>query len=249
MWLLRWLHLQRIRVQARSLRLTNSSCYLEWLSLLRSKWIAVSFDVKHTEELHHLKMRWTSMSPSLGFDLAVQITLVTMYYQSRRIQIPCPSALAFQANLPPLSPCCTLIQCGIWIIHTMHVFIRPLKTGPHRTATLAFPALSSSRLSRDMHLSRNSIESLTITIRAKGELPGSAPLVIWNYKTVPSYPPTRGGSMQWCIFVGLDPKDPLCKTKCLQRALEDCQLGLPLKTHENFSRAVRLKDFYMCVSR
>lgn len=146
-WLVRWLHLQRIRVQARSHRLTNSSCYLDWLSLLRSKRTALSSN----EELHHFKMHWASTLPSLGFDLTVQITLVTMYYERRRIQMPCPSPLAFQANLSPLSPCCTLIQCGMWSIHTMHVFIQPLQTGPHKTATLAFPAVSSSRLSRDMH--------------------------------------------------------------------------------------------------
>lgn len=137
-WLLRCLHLQRIKVPARSCRLTNSSCYFEWLSSQAKQQMDCSgrgCESNSREDTLDINIAM------LGFNLALPITLVTM--QHRRIQMLCLSRPAFKANLPRLSPCCALMQCDIWIIHTIHVFVRPLQTGPHRTATSAFPAFSS----------------------------------------------------------------------------------------------------------
>lgn len=77
--------------------------------------------------------------------------------------------------------------------------------GPHRTATAPLPALSSRpetrttppvparRTGGEVH---NLIKCLTFPIREQAKWPGSVPPAIWNYRTVPGDPPTRGGSTQ-----------------------------------------------------
>lgn len=92
--------------------------------------------------------------------------------------MPCPSSAAFKANLPPLSPFCALMQCGVCPKHATPALPRPTQEGPHRTAASLFPALSSSRLRCRAQMgpshcsSLNSIACLTVTVRAEA---GSVP--------------------------------------------------------------------------
>lgn len=89
---------------------------------------------------------------------------------------------------------------------------------------------------------------MTITITSKAELGWQLSfgnMELQNCAHLPTH--TWWVPRSDASLLGPDPIDPPQQTKCLQRALEDCQAGLPLKTHENFSDAASLKDFYLCV--